>query len=196
MPMKSKYRRKSRKPRKTTRRKYAPKGKRGTFRTKVKKALMSMSETKSVGRFIDQQITLGNTSGSWLAGNAVFPYNAGTQMLINEGTGPNERIGNRITLVGARVPMYFVNETPEAIRIRVMIVKQRTNLGDGGIRQFINPLGESEDFHAGHPWQADWPYNREHGTVVKNRTFTLNGSIDFGSAIPTRPAQWAGGVAA
>jgi hypothetical protein len=190
MPMKRKIRRKSRKPRKTTRRKVTPKGKGGTFRTKVKKALMQMSETKYVGRGLDNQITLGNTSTTWRVQEGVFPLNVQSHMLIHQGTGPNERIGNRITLTGVRIPMYLVNETPEALRIRIMIVKQKTNLS-AGAGDFINPLGDSEHFNSGHPWQADFPFNREYGTIVKQRTFTLNGSFDFGS-INHRNQQFTG----
>lgn len=195
MPMKTKYRRKSRKPRKTTRRKYTPKRK-GTFKTKVKKALMQMSETKSVGRFIDQSMALGSTSASWVTAAGIFPQNQVADMRIEQGTGPMERIGNRITLTSIRIPMYLVNQTPETLRVRIIVIRQRTNIPGGALREFITPLGESEAFDAGHPWQADWPINKEFGHVVKQRTFNLNGLIDWGAQTTGfpghRPIQFTG----
>jgi hypothetical protein len=183
MPMKTKYRRKSRKPRKTTRRKYMPKGKRGTFRSKVKKALMSMSETKSVGRVMDEHITLGNTSASWLLGQYILPVNNTSDMLIQQGTAANERIGNRIEFKSIRIPMYITNQTPETLRMRVMVVKQKTNLPAHPHENhlFVDPLGRAEQFNHVAPWQADWPCNKEIAHVVKQRTFYVNGSIDWGA---------------
>jgi hypothetical protein len=188
-----KHTRKGRKARRTKRRtQYKKTG----FKTKVKKALMSMSETKSVGRAFDTSVTLGNTSNTWNWAWSVFPANGDANMLINEGTGPNERIGNRISLIGVRIPMYLLNQTPEALRIRIIVVKQKTNLPTTGGNEFINPLGNAEPFDAGHPWQADWPYNKEYGFVVKQRTFTLGGSIDWGAGTAGfpghRPIQFTG----
>lgn len=192
MPMK-KNRRKSRKPRRTTRRKYMPKGKRGTFRSKVKKALMSISETKNVGRAVDNQITLGNLESEWIIGNDVWPVNGSPFFDINEGTGPNERIGNRVTFQSIRIPMYITNQTPESLRIRVVILKRKANiqyLPDlTAYKWFINPIGDAEHFSQTHPWQADWPFNRELGTVVKQRTFTLDGAIDWGAGTSGFPGH-------
>lgn len=200
MPMKRKYRRKSRKPRRTTRRKYTPKGKGGTFRTKVKKALMSMSETKNVGRALNDQITLGNFESEWVQAHDVFPVNSSNFFQIKEGTGPNERIGNRVTFQSIRIPMYITNQTPESLRIRVIMTKRKANIeylpNLTAYKWFINPLGESEHFNQTAPWQADWPFNKELGTVVKQRTFTLDGSIDWGSGTAGfpghRPVQFTG----
>jgi hypothetical protein len=202
MPMKRKYRRKSRKPRKTIRRKYAPKGKGGTFRSKVKKALMSISETKNIGRVLNQQITIGNFESEWAKNNLIFPDNGDPSMWIQQGTDANDRIGNRITLQGIRIPMYFVNQSPETLRIRVLIVKHKRSIDMAfgaitGTSWFMDPLGNAQGFNQTDPWQADWPFNKEHGTVVKQRTFNLNGSIDWGAiAVPpfvhSRAVQFTG----
>lgn len=190
MPMK-KNRRKSRKPRRTKRRKYMPKGKRGTFRSKVKKALFDMSETKQLGRALDWRLTLGTLNSEWAYEQKVFPDNADVNLRLPEGTGVNQRVGNRVTLMGMRIPMYILNQTAEALRVRVVIYKINANSATSS--PFINPLGNAEDFNYTHPWQSDYAFNKERGTIVKERKFILGGAVDWGSTTSgPRPIQMTG----
>ena len=185
-----KHTRKGRKARRTKRRtQYKKTG----FRTKVKKALMDLSETKSIGRVKDDRITLGNTNASWEQFHNVFPDNADLNLRLPEGYGVNERIGQRITLRGIRIPMYICNQTPEPLRVRIIIYKENKVI-QGNVPPFINPLGNAEPFNYTHPWQADYAINKEMGTIVKQRTFTLSGSMDWGSVAPLhqRPMQFTG----
>ncbi|WP_445772239.1 hypothetical protein [Rheinheimera sp.] len=190
MPMKRKYAR--RKPRKTRKSKARPRVKKASMRTKIKKTLFDLSETKSFGRVIDQRLTLGTLSNTWHSRVAVLPDNGDANMTLPEGTQVNERIGNRITLRGIRIPVYLLNQTPEALRIRVIVYKQSTNVLADPL-PFLNPLSEGEAFNYEHPWQADYTFNRELGKIVKQRTFTLAGTLDWGSNEGgVRPIQFTG----
>lgn len=176
MPMRKKYGRRYR--RKTTRKTFRRRYKKASFRSKVKNALMDISETKSIGRVMDDRLTVGNIESEWRLSQPVFPVQD-PLMIVSEGTGVNDRIGNRITLMGMRIPVYIMNQTAEALRIRVIIIK--TNANPTAANPFMNPIGLAEPFNYGHPWQADWALNKELGSIVKQRTFTLKGAVDWGS---------------
>lgn len=157
-----------------------------SFKRNVKKALMQLTETKSVGLPYDVPLTLGTLQSEWYQfHNLMAPFT------IPEGTGPNERIGARISLQRMRIPMYLCNQTPEPLLIKVVVF--RIDKEGSNSPEFINPIGEGESFSPGHPWQADYPIGREYGTLVRQKKFVLNGSLDWGSQITgARPLQFTG----
>lgn len=159
------------------------------FKRNVKKAIFALTETKAKGHSKDDPLTLGNLSSEWQQTSGL---NYGSGWHISQGTGPDERIGARITLDRMRIPMYFANMTPEPLLIKAMVVRTPALYNTTGIT-FVDPIGNAEVFNPNHPWQADYPVNKEFGTVVKQKKFVLAGAVDFGShLIGARPISFTG----
>ena len=171
-PMKRTYKRKY-----TAKKRYT---KRPAMVAQVKKALTALSETKSIGSELSTTETLSGGS------NTNWSFNVQLPSAIAQGTGPNERVGNRVHKKYYQNHLYLTNLTTWPIVARVMVIKRNANAtGIQGAGDFMNLIGTPENFDHTDPAQSRMKLSRDHGTTLFDKVIAIPQGLANSASVVT-----------